>query len=63
MTILDAGLTTRKEYGEAYGAVEKRLTVEHLNALHSSKQLAIPIMDEYILFLEGPAVRYTFVDR
>lgn len=57
VTILNAGRKARKEYGEAFGSEYLvRLTVEQLNALHSGKQLAIPIMGgEYILFLEGPA--------
>lgn len=56
VTILNAGQEARKEYGEAFGAELKRLTVEQLNALHGGRQLAIPIMGgEYILFIEGPA--------
>lgn len=57
ITILDAGREAREEYGEAYGAQIERLTAEQLNALHSGKQLAISVMGEYVLFLEGPATR------
>lgn len=61
VTILNPGREARKEYGEAFGAeFLERLTVEQLNALHSGKQLAIPVMGgEYILFLEGPAASET----
>lgn len=56
VAILSAGRAARTDYGEAYGAQVEHLTAEQLNALHSGKQLAIPIMGgEYILFLEGPA--------
>ena len=40
--------------GELWGNQMVRLTTEQLRALGDGRQLAIQILDEYLLFLEGP---------
>lgn len=49
--ITPAGEVARIKHGYRYGAQTVALTPEHINALIKGNQLAINILDEYVLFL------------
>lgn len=54
VSILPPSAEARKRHGKGYGGQLVRLTPRQLLALRDGKQLAISVIDEYILFLEGP---------
>lgn len=54
VTVIEAGQPAREAHGEAWGGQLVKLTPGQVEALRNGKQLAINVMDEYVLFLEGP---------
>lgn len=54
VSFLPPGAEARKRHGLGYGSQLVRLTPRQLEALRDGGQLAVSVMDEYVLFLEGP---------
>ena len=57
VSVIKAGRAAREEHGELYGGQVIKLTEEQLKALNNGSQLAIAVMDEYVLFISGPAAK------
>lgn len=54
VTVIEAGGQAREAHGELWGGQLVKLTPGQVDVLRNGKQLASIIMDEYVLFLEGP---------
>lgn len=54
VAILPQGENARKQYGMGYGSQLVQLNPWQVGALRAGKQLAIRVMDEYVVFLQGP---------
>ena len=52
VTVIEAGPQAREAHGELWGGQLVTLTPEQIEALKNGKQLAVTVMDEYVLFLE-----------